>query len=301
MKLKNIFSGLLLLIVISACASTADNSNKLLWKISGNGIKSPSYLFGTHHLIPVSFLDEIDGLDQAFKASEQMIGELDMSKMMAMQMKILQKSMLPKGYSYKTLLNDADYQLLSNEVYKTLNMKFSKLEKMRPAMIQNLLMITLYQKYYPTASDGKGIDQHFQDLAKKNKMKVKGLERADDQIYILLEHQSIERQTEMLMCMIKHPELLKEQMDKMQQAYMSQNLTALNALYTENKKDDPCPSTQAEKDAMNKDRNKKWLKILPEMMHEKSSFIAVGCMHLVGDDGLITGLRKLGYKVEPVK
>ena len=52
---------------------------------------------------------------------------------------------------------------------------------------------------------------------------------------------------------------------------------------------------------MNKDRNVKWLEKLPAMMSEKSSFIAVGCLHLIGEGGLIEGLRKLGYKVEAVK
>ena len=65
--------------------------------------------------------------------------------------------------------------------------------------------------------------------------------------------------------------------------------------------DDPCPSTQEEKDVLNKDRNVKWLEKLPAMMSEKSSFIAVGCLHLIGEGGLIEGLRKLGYKVEAVK
>lgn len=36
-------------------------------------------------------------------------------------------------------------------------------------------------------------------------------------------------------------------------------------------------------------------------MQEKPSFIAVGCLHLVGKEGLIEGLRKLGYRVDPVK
>jgi uncharacterized protein YbaP (TraB family) len=40
---------------------------------------------------------------------------------------------------------------------------------------------------------------------------------------------------------------------------------------------------------------------LPTMMKEKPSFIAVGCLHLVGDDGLLNRLRKEGYKVEQVK
>lgn len=32
-----------------------------------------------------------------------------------------------------------------------------------------------------------------------------------------------------------------------------------------------------------------------------SSLITVGAMHLIGDQGLITKPRKLGYIVEPVK
>ena len=52
---------------------------------------------------------------------------------------------------------------------------------------------------------------------------------------------------------------------------------------------------------LNSDRNRKWLDQLPSIMEEKSSFIAVGCLHLPGDDGLIEGLRKQGYSVEAVK
>ena len=48
-----------------------------LWKISGNKLEKPSYLFGTHHLAPLSFLDSIDGWEEAFIATQQTIGELD--------------------------------------------------------------------------------------------------------------------------------------------------------------------------------------------------------------------------------
>jgi len=33
-------------------------------------------------------------------------------------------------------------------------------------------------------------------------------------------------------------------------------------------------------------------------MKKQSCFVAVGCMHLIGDSGLITQFRKAGYKVE---
>ena len=48
-------------------------------------------------------------------------------------------------------------------------------------------------------------------------------------------------------------------------------------------------------------RNDKWLKRLLPMINKESSLIAVGVMHLIGSDGLIAKLRKLGYIVEPIR
>ena len=48
-------------------------------------------------------------------------------------------------------------------------------------------------------------------------------------------------------------------------------------------------------------RNEEWMKNLLPMINKDSSLIAVGAMHLIGEQGLITKLRKLGYIVEPVK
>ncbi len=301
MKLKAFFAGLTLFLVFVVSAKNAEPSGALLWKVSGNGIASPSYIFGTHHLIPVSFLDGINGLDDAFGSTKQVIGELDMGNKLSMQMKMIKKSLLPKGYDYKTLLSADDYKLLEQSVKEITGLELNKLDKMKPALINNLIMISLYQKYYPNSDPGKGIDEYFQDKAKKSKMKIKGLESVEDQMYVLLEQQSVERQAELLMCSLKHPELLKEQMDKLQEAYHNQDIDALADIYNEEDENDPCPSTDEEKYSMNAARNKKWLSLLPDMIKREPSFIAVGCLHLVGEDGLISGLRKAGYKVEAVK
>ena len=34
---------------------------QLLYKISGNGINTPSYIVGTYHLAPASYVDSIPG------------------------------------------------------------------------------------------------------------------------------------------------------------------------------------------------------------------------------------------------
>ncbi len=35
-------------------------------------------------------------------------------------------------------------------------------------------------------------------------------------------------------------------------------------------------------------------------MNQGSSFIAVGALHLPGEKGVVEGLRRLGYTIEPV-
>ena len=144
------------------------------------------------------------------------------------------------------------------------------------------------------------MDQYFQEEALMRTRPVIGLELTEDQIYILLNSQNLERQAELLMCMVKNPDILKEQMDELQDAYYSQDINALLELSDKELPNDPCPSTEEEKDLINKDRNKKWLEKLPTIMTDKSSFIAVGCLHLPGEYGLIEGLRNLGYTVEPI-
>lgn len=301
MNLKKIISTLTVLLLLLSCSNLKGNDNALLWKISGNGLENASYLFGTHHLVPLSFLDSITGIHEAFNMSEQSVGELDMSNMSQMQMEIMGKAMMPQGTTYESLMNEADRAKLDSTLTSLMGMGLAQFGRLRPAMLQNLISVTMYQRLYPTLSGGKGLDQYFQEEALKRNRRMVGLESTADQIRVLLEMQPLERQAEMLACMVNHPEMLKEQMDKLQVAYHAQNLEALWALYTEELPDDPCPSTEEEKFAMNGARNKKWLEKLPAIMAEKASFIAVGCLHLPGEEGLIEGLRKLGYTVEPVQ
>ena len=48
------------------------------------------------------------------------------------------------------------------------------------------------------------------------------------------------------------------------------------------------------------DRNYNWMKIIPGIIKEKSTFIAVGAVHLGGEEGLINLLKKEGYTMEPI-
>jgi uncharacterized protein YbaP (TraB family) len=274
--------------------------NSLLWKVSGNGLEKPSYLFGTHHLVPLSFLETVNGLNEAFEQTEQTVGELDMSNMMEMQMQIMQRAIMPEGVTYQSLLSEEDYALLDNTLISFTGAGLAQLGQMKPAMLSQLVVVMLYQRYYPETAFGENIDIHFQQKALMRSRPVISLELIEDQIHVLFEVNSIEHQAESLMCMIKHPEMMKEVIDRLHTMYFAHNINALYELWKEDA-GSPCPSTEEEKNALNKDRNLRWLEKLPAIMNEKSSFVAVGALHLPGENGLIEGLRKLGYTIEAVR
>ena len=69
-----LFFALMMLAVTAVMQCNA----QLLWKVSGNGLSKPSYLFGTFHVAPVSLADSIAGLDEAIKSVDAVYGELSL-------------------------------------------------------------------------------------------------------------------------------------------------------------------------------------------------------------------------------
>ena len=63
------------------CMALAGNA-QLLWKVSGNGLKEPSYIIGTHHVAPLGIKDSIAGLPAALEQAAQVYGEIKMKDMM---------------------------------------------------------------------------------------------------------------------------------------------------------------------------------------------------------------------------
>ena len=66
----------LLSLAVLFCIST---SAQIFYKVEGNGLKNPSYIFGTHHLAPLSVIDEVPGCRDAYKSASQVVGEIDMT------------------------------------------------------------------------------------------------------------------------------------------------------------------------------------------------------------------------------
>ncbi len=129
-KFNQLFLAFLTIAIFITCTSTAKQRPEggWLWKISGNGLSHPSYLFGTYHGtydILYQYTDSIPELHQASNACSQFAGESETtSKPTPAQVGAAIK--LPKDTTYADLLNKEDFHFLDSIVRQSLKSPLNK-------------------------------------------------------------------------------------------------------------------------------------------------------------------------------
>lgn len=280
---------------------------QLLWKVSGHGLAKPSYIMGTYHLARTAFIDSIPGVKQALASADQVYGELDMLSLASDPAAgaIVQQMMLPQGESLDHLLTAEQMTRLNGFLKENLGADFSNpavapLKQMKPAAISTQLQMVLCVHLDPTFNPNDQFDTYFQKEAQRQQKKVGGLETMQEQMDILFNQQSLQRQAELLMCLVDHTDYQTDLFRRTIIAFYAQDINAIQQL-TEEKEQNSCDSTPEEESALLYTRNARWAEALPAIMQEASTFVAVGAAHLPGPKGLLQLLKQKGYEVTPVK
>jgi uncharacterized protein YbaP (TraB family) len=267
-------------------ATVPVQENALLWEVSGKGLKAPSYVYGTIHMICSVDYRMSDTITQAFNQSRQLYLELDMDDP-AMMMKSMQLAIM-KGKTLKDIFKPEDYAKLEKYVKDNLGMPMMLLNTLKPIAITSLLTA----KSMP-CDKMESYEQHFQDMAKARKIELKGLETLEYQ-FSVFDRIPDSAQARMIMDMIGDDKKQKEEFNQMVEAYKRRDLNALGGQIND------APDIAGYEDILLKGRNANWVPIMEKAMAEMPSFFAVGAGHLPGKDGVLALLRKAGYQVKPV-
>ena len=281
---------------------------QLLYKISGKDIKKPSYIVGTFHVAPASFVDSIPGLRAAMDESEQVCGELDMKDMMSPEgiKRMMDAMMLEDGKTLKDIFTADEMNRLNAYLRELLTIDLTnpmleqQMGKMSPAALAQQMTVLTYIKKNPGLNLQDLIDNSFQKYAQEKQKPIIGLETLDFQINTLFKGKTIERQKELLLCIVDNPKYNEQMLDEMSKAYFALDINKLKELMDE-KQNNQCDSTPAENDAIFGKRNRDWLTKMPAIMSAKSTLFHVGAGHLPGDEGVLKLLTNAGYTVEAVK
>ncbi len=288
-------------------ASVTYSQAQILYRISGKGLESPSYIVGTYHLAPSSFADSIPGMRQAVEQTNQVCGELDMMDAFKPEntAKLLKAQMLPEGTTLSSLLTAEQLERLNALLLDVMGSNLNdetfaaQMDKMTPAALSTTLSLQSYIKRTESFNPMELIDNYFQMLALQNGKAIKGFETVDFQMGILF-GESLEKQVNDLMCMVDHFEETDEMVNRITTAYFSQNLKQIEDAMEEESKVE-CGTTDEDEDRLINNRNSNWLEMMPSMMAEQPTLFVVGAGHLCGEKGVLKLLEKAGYTVEGVK
>ena len=278
---------------------------QLLYKISGNGLKSPSYIVGTYHLAPASFAEEIKGMSDAFAAVEQVYGEVDMLDSQSSQLAMAEAMMLPEGKYVSDMFSAEEMERINAYVRANIGMDLNhpmlreQLGRMRPSVLAMQLGILEFIKITPNFNPNDLIDNYFQKEARKRGLSVGGFETTEFQIELLYGESTDDEEREALWKLVDDKETMLKDMQDMTNAYFSFDMEGIYELTI--KGVDTGDMTPEEFREMITDRNHNWVNAMPTIMTSKPTLFVVGAGHLPGNEGVLELLKLQGYKVKAVK
>lgn len=268
---------------------------QLLYKVEGNGLSFPSYIFGTHHAAPLSILDSIKGYNEAFENSSVIVGEIDLSELDNYTTESIKYVMAGDGEELSNLLSAEDYALADSTFTSLTGLNLRLFNNVKPMVLSTIITKAVMSREFEGMNIDSALDLYFQTEGKKEGKKILGLETAEDQMEILFNGMTIKEQLDQLMDGLKNPEEIIASIQELNKAYLNQNLDELVEIYS---RAEMSPEYKAK---LVDNRNEAWVSILPEILQENSCFVAVGALHLPGENGILKKLEEKGFSISPIK
>ncbi|MBQ5647659.1 MAG: TraB/GumN family protein [Alistipes sp.] len=307
---------LVLVLIFSLCAINVVSA-QLLYKISGNGLEKPSYIFGTHHLLGggEQFIDTLPHLRRVMSEAEQFCWEINAEEMARAQQVLVQhvanNAGLPKGMSIRDLFTAKEFAKIDAATKEIIGVGFDELSQAYKEdinscvpMFYHLILLGNYKmaKGKVNNADTKAIDHYLVEYAKLSGKELLGLEKVEAQIPVLWPLQiPLREQKKILLYMLDNYDKTILLEDKITEAYLSQDVEALRDIVYDKKFVRVNAFTKQNLKKMFHDREVVWVEQMPEIMRKKSTFFFVGSGHLVGKPGVLELLRRKGYTVEPMQ
>lgn len=274
-------------------------SKGFLWKITGAG--NSGYLAGTIHVAKEEMYPLDPDLEQAIADSDFFALELDVTKVSQIQvLKLINETALLKdGTTLQDYVSPEDYAKFGQEMKKSMGFAavvFDKYEPWYAAMTLEALAATKYMK-------NDGIDKYIAKKAHKEGKTVLELESMEEQIG-LFDGFSEELQQLYFHQTIENIDEAGEGLDQLLDLWAAGDLQQLkqsHADYMKEGKKSMGKLFQEFDSSFLVRRNQEMAKKVDAYLSDgdKGTYMfAVGALHMVGKQGLVSLLEKKGYKVE---
>jgi uncharacterized protein len=283
----------LILLSPSTLAQEARSTSprSFLWRIQSK--TNMVYVLGSLHYCKEEIYPLRESIEKAFRESEILVVEADVSDMKKMDVQRLMDRAFYPG-------NDTLEKHVSREIYERvvketggLGIPVGLLNKQRPWFLSMTLVAleSLKLGFDPNL----GIDKHFLSKAEGTK-KILELEGIDYQLDLLSGFSDADQEL-LLLYTLNDLRIIEQELEKMTQAWMTGDTKGMESILTRSVLEDKKLSSIFEKVVY--ERNRKMASRIEDFLQTKESyFLIVGAGHLVGDRGIIEILRGKGYLVE---
>ena len=276
----------LLIGLFSIDAHAQSSSSSVLWEISGKELTSPSYLFGTFHMLCATDYTMSEVIKQKLLKSNQLYLEVDITKP-GLQQELMTQMVLTETSLDKAL--GTDFHIADQAFQKITGLSLSLFKQFKPFV--SISMLALQTLNCPDKIQAETI---LSNLAKNAKIRIGGLETVAEQA-AAINAEPLDSQITSLKKMILQFERSKKEMNELVRVYQLNNADSIYAyLQTQSM------STEFEQTMLIR-RNRNWIPKMLNAMQSAPTFFAVGAGHLGGKEGLLVLLKEKGYQLKPLE
>lgn len=293
---------LLAIIPFLSQAQTKSKTKKypsLLWEITGNGLKKPSYLFGTMHVSSKIAFHLADSFYLGIRSAEVVALETNPESWQEDMTRYEMDYGGRGNYNYPSLGRYGNYMSAPDQYFSINTLKFYKYDRRiertlysNPSSINNLL----YRSYGNDASDFEEdtyLDMYIYQCGKKWGKKVAGVERYEESMKLMQEaYRDAAKDKNRKERSYDVDE--EYSADKLQESYRKGNLDQLDSINKLNSFSDAFDEKFLYR------RNEIQANSIDSILKRSTLFVGVGAAHLPGQRGVIELLRQKGYKLRPI-
>lgn len=287
---------------LRAEAAATPNGKGLLWRIE-NAEGEPSWLFGTMHMTDPRVLALTGEAQAAFDAASTVVIEttdiLDQSKMTAVMANRPELMMFTGPETLSSLIPEGDRALVAKGLSDR-GVPLATVEKMKPWIIAALVALPACE-LSRKAQQALVLDAKLAADAQATGKSLEGLETAESQLEAMASL-PMELHIEGLVETLKLGDRIDDVMETMIQLYLAGETGLFWPFFGA-----VLPGSDGEaggyaefQEVMVSTRNRGMFEGARPLIEAGGAFVAVGALHLPGEDGLVALFREGGFKVEPV-
>ena len=260
------------------------NQSGMLWKFYKNEPDVCHYVFGTMHLATDAAYTHVGIAKKHIQLSSIYAAELDLNEQSKQDMN---KYFLLENGSFSDFFKVKRYKKYLRVAHKAFGIDLMQYNQCTPFFINTLLAEKNLEKTYPEA-----LDHFLWNFAMAQGKEMRGVESFDDQVQIL-KSIPLDGQLKSFKDTMANVSLFRRKLENLNEMYKKADL---KNLYVNSKK-----SMGKLRKLMIYDRNMVMADRMITMSNEKPSFFAIGAAHLPGSKGILTLLKRQGYKVKLVQ